>query len=76
MHEAVTSPWMAMLYAWTPMGILYLAFYLVFVVPPLFLLRGRRLHEVTQAIWALAIMSVPVVGAIAFVILQPGQSEE
>ena len=76
MHEAVTSPWTAMMYAWMPMGILYLAFYLVFVVPPLFLLRGRRLDEVTQAIWALAIMSVPIVGAIAFVILQPGRRDE
>ncbi len=73
MHEAVTSPWLSMLYAWTPMGILYLAFYLVFVVPPLFLLRARRLDDTTQAIWALAIMSVPIVGAIAFVILQPGR---
>jgi hypothetical protein len=75
MHEAVTSPWSAMLFAWMPMGILYLAFYLVFGVPPLFLLRGRPLDEPTRAIWALAIISVPIVGAVAFVILQPGQRE-
>lgn len=75
MHEAVTSPWSAMLFAWMPMGILYVAFYLVFVIPPLFLLRGRRLDDTAQAIWALAIMSVPIVGAVAFVILQPGQRE-
>lgn len=70
----VTSPWMAMLYAWMPMGFLYVAFYLVFVLPPLLLLRGRRLDPTTQAIWALAIISVPIVGAVAFVILQPGRS--
>lgn len=75
MHEAVTSPWTAMFFAWMPMGILYVAFYLVFVIPPLFLLRGRRLDDTAQAIWALAIMSVPIVGAVAFVILQPGQRE-
>ena len=75
MHEAVTSPWTAMLYAWMPMGILYLLFYLVFVVPPLFLLRARALDETTRALWALAIISVPIMGVIAFVILQPGQRE-
>lgn len=71
----VTSPWSAMMLAWMPMGIFYLAFYLLFVVPPLFLLRGRNLDDATQAIWALAIISVPIVGAVAFVILQPGRSE-
>jgi hypothetical protein len=71
----VTSPWMAMLYAWMPMGLLYVAFYLVFVLPPLFLLRGRRLDATPQAIWALAIISVPIVGAVAFVILQPGRQD-
>jgi hypothetical protein len=66
---------MSMLYAWMPMGIFYVAFYLVFVIPPLFLLRGRRLDDTTQAIWALAITSMPIIGAIAFVILQPGRSD-
>ena len=71
----VTSPWMAMAYAWMPMGILYLLFYLVFVVPPLFLLRQRALDETPRAIWALAIISAPIIGAVAFVILQPGSRE-
>jgi hypothetical protein len=75
MHEAVTSPWTAMLYAWMPMGVLYLLFYLVFVVPPLFFLRARGLDETTRALWALAIISVPIMGAVAFVILQPGRRE-
>jgi hypothetical protein len=71
----VTSPWTAMMLAWMPLGVFYLAFYMLFVVPPLFLLRGRRLDDVTQAIWALAIISVPIVGAVAFVVLQPGRQE-
>ena len=50
-------------------------FYLVFVVPPLFLLRQRALDETPRAIWALAIISVPIIGAVAFVILQPGSRE-
>ena len=72
----VTSPWHAMMLAWMPLGVFYLAFYLVFVVPPLFLLRGRQLDPTTQAVWALAIISVPIVGAVAFVILQPGRPSE
>jgi hypothetical protein len=71
----VTSPWTAMMFAWMPLGIFYLAFYLVFVVPPLFLLRGRQLEQTAQAICALAIISVPIVGAVAFVILQPGRQD-
>ena len=57
------------------MGILYLLFYLIFVVPPLFLLRQRALDETPRAIWALAIISAPIIGAVAFVILQPGSRE-
>ena len=75
MHEALSSPWGAMLFAWMPLGILYVAFYAVFVLPPLFLLRGRTLEQTAQAIWALAIISVPIVGAVAFVILQPGRQD-
>jgi hypothetical protein len=66
------SPWTALVYAWMPFGILYL----LFTVPPLFLLRQRALDETTRAIWALAIISVPIIGAIAFVILQPGQRDD
>ena len=68
----ITSPWSAIMFAWMPLGI----FYLLFTVPPLFLLRARPLDETTRAIWALAIISVPVLGAIAFVILQPGRADE
>ena len=67
----VSSPWSAMLFAWVPFGIVYL----LFVVPPLFFLRARVLDDVTRAIWALAIISVPIMGAVAFVIIQPGQRE-
>ena len=71
----VTSPWLVMMYSWMPMGILYVLFYLVFVVPPLFLLRQRLLDETPRAIWALAIISAPIIGAVAFVILQPGRRD-
>jgi hypothetical protein len=71
----VTSPWLSMWYAWMPIGILYVLLYLVFVVPPLFFLRARVLDDVTRAIWALALISVPIMGAVAFVIIQPGQRE-
>ncbi|MEO5819305.1 MAG: hypothetical protein ABIT71_02270 [Vicinamibacteraceae bacterium] len=70
----VVSPWTAMAFAWMPMFLVYALFYLVFCVPPLLLLRGRTLDDMTRAVWALAIISVPIMGAVAFVILQPGQS--
>jgi hypothetical protein len=66
------SPWTAIMLAWMPFGVLYL----LFTIPPLFLLRQRALDETTRAIWALAIISVPVIGALAFVILQPGQRDD
>jgi len=37
--------------------------------------RPLDLDETTRALWALAIISVPIMGVIAFVILQPGQRE-
>jgi hypothetical protein len=67
----ITSPWMVLMYAWMPLGILYL----LFIIPPLFFLRARLLDDTTRAIWALAIISVPILGAIAFVIIQPGRSD-
>jgi hypothetical protein len=71
----VADPWTAMLLAWMPWCFMYGVFYLVFVVPPLFFVRARALDETTRALWALAIISVPIMGAIAFVILRPGQGE-
>ena len=53
----------------------YGVYYLVFVIPALFFLRGRALDDTSRAMWALAIILAPIIGAIAFVILQPGQGE-
>ena len=50
----VTSPWMAMAAAWMPMGILYLLFYLIFVVPPLFLVRTPDMLKPVAAVVPLA----------------------
>ncbi len=38
----------------------------------LFGLRGRSLDQTTQALWALLILAVPLLGALAFWIVQPG----
>ena len=62
-----------LIFPWLPMAVFYGGFYLVFVVPPLFLLRARVLDDTTRAVWALAMISVPIVGVLAFLILQPGQ---
>jgi hypothetical protein len=39
----------------------------------LFGLRGRNLDQTTQALWALLIVSVPILGALAFWIVRPGE---
>jgi hypothetical protein len=48
-------------------------YHLFFTVPALFFLRQRELDPTAQAIWALLIVSIPVVGLIAFAVLQPGR---
>jgi hypothetical protein len=43
-----------------------LLFYLGFSLPALFILRRSDFDDTTRAIWALTIVAVPVMGAIAF----------
>lgn len=47
--------------------------YLAFSVPALFYLRKRELDETSRAVWALAIIAVPIMGAVAFTAMQPGE---
>ena len=49
-----------------------LLLYLAFAVPALFSLRSRDLDETCRAVWSLAIVAVPVMGAVAFATMQPG----
>jgi hypothetical protein len=49
-----------------------LLFYLAFTLPALYYLRRRDLDETSRAVWSLAIVAVPVMGAVAFVVMQPG----
>ena len=46
--------------------------YLAFAVPALYFLRQRDLDETARAVWSLAIISVPVMGAVAFAAIRPG----
>ncbi len=39
----------------------------------LLVLRRRRLTGVAQAVWAMIVVAVPYLGALAFFILQPGE---
>ncbi len=39
----------------------------------LFVLRNRPLSGITQAIWALIIIGIPVLGPLAFFIVMPGE---
>jgi hypothetical protein len=49
-----------------------LLIYFAFTLPALYYLRRRDLDETARAVWSLAIVAVPVMGAVAFVVMQPG----
>lgn len=59
------------LFTWGP----FLLFYLAFTVPCLLVLRVRALDDTSKALWALVIVSAPVMGPLAFVALRPGTRE-
>ena len=66
------GPWQAWLtVALSAYGIPLLV-YLAFAVPALFHARTRHLDETSRAVWALAIVAVPIMGAVAFAVMQPG----
>ena len=46
---------------------------LAFGLPALYYLRGRQLDETSRAVWALAIVIVPLMGAVAFALVRPGR---
>ena len=68
------SPGTPMLSAWAPWYLAYGVYYLAFCIPALFVLRGRVLDDTTRAVWALAIVLAPIMGALALVIM-PGPRE-
>lgn len=43
----------------------------VFSLVTLFSLKNRHLTGITQAVWALIVIAIPFLGALAFWILQP-----
>ena len=49
-----------------------LLIYLAFAVPALYFLRTRDLDDTAQAVWALAPVAVPVMGAVAYAAIAPG----
>lgn len=40
----------------------------------LFGMRGRKMDQIAQALWALVVLSIPIFGAVALWILQPGEA--
>lgn len=65
----VGTPWMSLFLAWLPWTI----YYLLFTIPALFFLRQRVMEDTARAVWALAIVSVPIMGVVAFAVIQPGR---
>lgn len=50
--------------------------WLLFSLLALFRLRGQKLPETAKALWAIFIVVVPFLGALTFVIVQPGSPEK
>ena len=70
--------WTMLLTGWTMLLSVYavpLLIYLLFAVPALYTLRRREIDDTAQAVWALAIIAVPVMGAVAFAMLRPGTAD-
>jgi hypothetical protein len=51
-----------------------LAIYLICAIPALRQLKASGLDDLSRAVWALAIVAIPIMGALAFWILQPGET--
>ena len=55
-----------------PFVLIPILIYALFTIPALVWLGRRGLDEVAQAIWALIVVSVPVMGAVALILVSPG----
>ncbi|MFO7741758.1 MAG: PLDc N-terminal domain-containing protein [Anaerolineae bacterium] len=57
------------------LNLLILAGWLAMAFAALIRLRGRQLDDVARVLWAILIVVVPLLGALAFFIVQPGAAE-
>lgn len=48
----------------------------ILVLWTLFNLRRARLAEMSKAVWAILIIVVPILGALAFLIVKPGKENQ
>ena len=56
--------------------LLFIVIWFLLAVVALRQLRKRPLSDVAQAVWAVLIVGVPVLGAAAFFIVQPGEVQK
>ena len=54
--------------------VLVLGVYTLLTLVALFALRQSRLTGLTQFLWALLVVAVPVLGALAFLIVNPAEN--
>ncbi|MEA3377055.1 MAG: PLDc N-terminal domain-containing protein [Chloroflexota bacterium] len=57
------------------LNLLILAGWLAAIFAALIGLRGRQLDDVARVLWVILIVVVPLLGALAFFIVQPGAAE-
>ena len=51
-----------------------IAVYLICAIPALRALKERALDDTSRAVWALSIIAIPIMGALAFWIMDPGSA--
>lgn len=56
-------------------GIVVILGWIVLSIVCMYRLRDRKLSAVTKAIWALIIAAIPWLGAVAFLIVKPEETE-
>lgn len=61
------------MYAMVQVFILPLLIHALFAIPALVWLGRRRIEQLPQAIWALIVVSIPIMGAVALVLVKPGE---
>jgi hypothetical protein len=55
--------------------LLFILLWPILSLAALVVLRGRQLPATAQALWALMIIAIPVLGSLAFFIVRPGDRQ-
>jgi hypothetical protein len=75
--EVVSNPWLNLwAFVWYIINFLILIGWPLLALLALFRLRQRNISDVARALWAILVVIVPLLGAIAFFVIQPGEDRQ